>query len=155
MESSGPDAPTPRIYLPQPDVNSSGRQRALAFFTMLTMGLLAGPATLLFALITVPIGIGIVLLMSGLDWVMYLYPFEYVGVMAGKKPVYFITGALAHGATLLQWVVVAWLYSLFAYRWKTKNIVYAALLVLAALAFIQGLMLHLAGLDVVYERAHM
>jgi hypothetical protein len=53
----------------------SCRQRAKAFGIMLAFGLLIYPVIVLFGLLTLPIGIGVVLFLAGLDWVMYLYPF--------------------------------------------------------------------------------
>jgi hypothetical protein len=130
-------------------------QRVKAFLIMLAFGLLTFPAILAFCIATVPIGIGVVLLLIGLDWVMYLYPFLFTGVMNGKQPMYFFAGPMSYAATLIQWVLVAYVFSIYAQGLKTRNMVWMAALVMVALAFAIGIGLKLAGLDVVYEKAHM
>lgn len=82
-----------------------------AFVSMLLAPLLAGPLYYLIAAFTMPIGLG--LLMVVLDkWVLAMYPLLFMGQEYSRDVVVYSLGtAVSFPLTVLQWVLIAWLYS--------------------------------------------
>jgi len=82
-----------------------------AFLIMLLLALFAGPVYYLLALLTLPVGLG--LLMLAVDkGMLALYPFLFAGQEHSRDVV---TYALGIGAsfplTVVQWVLIAWLFA--------------------------------------------
>ncbi|XYJ09877.1 hypothetical protein ACSUZJ_21235 [Telluria sp. B2] len=82
-----------------------------AFVSMLLVAALTGPLYYLIAVFTIPIGAGLLMLVFDKP-VLAMYPLLFAGQEYSRDVVrYALTTRLSFPLTLLQWVLIAWLYS--------------------------------------------
>jgi len=82
-----------------------------AFVSMLLVAALTGPLYYLIAVFTIPIGLGFLMLVFDKP-VLAMYPLLFAGQEYSRDVVrYALDTRVSFLLTLLQWVLIAWLYS--------------------------------------------
>lgn len=127
-----------------------------AFVSMLLIAFLTGPLYYLVAVFTLPIGLG--LLMLAFDRPMLaMYPLLFMGQEYSRDVVrYALNVGLSFPLTLLQWVLIAWLYSRKAPDVSAPMQVGVALLVALLIGLVLFVLTAAMGIQIVSPmRWHM
>jgi hypothetical protein len=134
------------------DAGPASRQQRFGMLTVWLMALLAIPLYLLVAIITFPVGVGLLMLFSDGPFVLNLYPFMFAGIRAGRPPVFFFNDSMRVLLTVVQWALIGWLFARQVDEYSTRGETLrnaASLLILVAIA--SAIVLHLFGLRVVWD----
>jgi len=128
------------------------KQQWFAALALGLMALLAVPVYVLIGFVTIPVGIGLLMLVNDSPWVLNLYPFIFGGTITGRTPSYAFNGSLGILVTVLQWALVAWLFGQRARAdWTWGVTLRKAALVIVAAAIAGAILLHMLGLRAVWE----
>lgn len=132
------------------------KQQRFAALAMGLMALLAVPVYVLIGFVTIPVGIGLLMLVNDSPWVLNLYPFIFGGTITGRTPSYAFNGPLGILVTVLQWALIAWLFGQRAKAdWTWGVTLRKAALVIVAAAIAGAILLHMLGLRAVFEGGRM
>lgn len=135
---------------------AAGKQQRFAALAVGLMALLAAPAYLLVGVVTIPVGIGLLMLVNDSPWVLNLYPFIFGGTITGRTPSYSFNPTLGILVTVLQWVLIAWLFGRCARPGWTRGVTLRnAALVIVAAAIAGAILLRMLGLQAVCEGGRM
>ena len=118
------------------------------------MALLALPAYVLIGILTIPWGIGLLMLSNSSPWILNLYPLLYAGTAHGKVPLYYMDNALSIPLTILQWALIAWASSFVLRDFRPDKALFAALALLVAICTVTSLILSIAGIHMIWTAAH-
>jgi hypothetical protein len=133
------------------EARPAARQQRFAALALGLMALLAVPAYVLIGIVTMPIGLGLFMLINDTPWVLNLYPFIFGGTLTGRTPSYSFNAPLGILVTVLQWGLAAWLFGRQARPdWTRRVTLRNAALVLVAAAVAGAILLHLLGLQAVW-----
>jgi hypothetical protein len=130
------------------------KNQRLAMFVMVLTALLAGPAYLIFAILTIPLGLGLLMLFSR-PWILNLYPFVFAGEMRGTVASFYLATAVSIPLTVLEWLLIAWLFGLLARDFKPGLMVLSALALVLVVGALTSVILLNAGIAVVWPRVRM
>ena len=132
------------------------KQQRFAALAVGLMALLAVPVYVLIGFVTIPVGIGLFMLVNDGPWVLNLYPFIFGGTIMGRTPSYAFDGPLGILATVLQWALIAWLFGQRAKPdWTRGATLRNAALVIVAAAIAGAILLRMLGLQAVWEGGRM
>jgi hypothetical protein len=135
---------------------AAGKQQRFAALAVGLMALLAAPVYLLVGVVTIPLGIGLLMLVNDSPWVLNLYPFIFGGTITGRTPSYSFNPTLGILVTVLQWVLIAWLFGRCARPGWTRGVTLRnAALVIVAAAIAGAILLRMLGLQAVCEGGRM
>ena len=146
---------------PRRPTNGSVKKRQwLAFTVMMAVAVLAGQIAAIILgvilLVTLPIGIGFLILLQHWDHaIMYLYPCVFVGELPRADPVYFMPRLYGLGATLCQWLLISWAYSVVGATYSSKKMIVTALCWLPLISFLTYVVFAFSGLQVVSANTRM
>jgi len=115
---------------------------------------LALPAYFLIAFVTIPIGIGILMLIGGHPWILNLYPFLFAGTGPWNAPVYYLHGAISLPLTIAQWALMAWLIGLALRKVTPRRVALGVIGLLLAFGFAISAFLHAIGIEVLVAGIH-
>jgi hypothetical protein len=127
----------------------------LAMFVMVLTALLAGPAYVIFAILTIPLGLGLLMLFGDSHWILNLYPFVFAGEMRGTVASFYLATAVSIPLTVLEWLFIAWLFGVLARDFKPRLMVLSALALVLVVGALTSVILHSAGITVVWPRLRM
>jgi len=132
------------------------KQQRFAALSVGLMALLAVPVYVLIGFVTIPVGIGLLMLVNDGPWVLNLYPFIFGGTLMGRTPSYAFNGPLGILVTVLQWALIAWLFGRCARPGWTRGVTLRnAALVIVAAAIAGAILLRMLGLQAVWEGGRM
>ncbi|MBA5635508.1 hypothetical protein H3H37_00295 [Duganella sp. LX20W] len=94
-----------------------------------SVAVLALPVYFLVGLITIPIGVGLLMLTSSSPWILNLYPFLYAGSGNWNAPVFYLDNAVSIPLTIAQWGIFAFVASIFL-REFSRSKMFSAVLIL-------------------------
>jgi hypothetical protein len=127
-------------------ITKSQRRAMILVGIIAVLGL---PAYFIIAVLTIPIGVGLLMVMDRHPWILNLYPFLFAGQGPWNAPVYHLNGATSLALTILQWALMAWLIGLALRnatpRWVTLGVFGSLLGFGCAIAAV----LHAIGIEVI------
>lgn len=118
------------------------------------MALAALPAYLLIGILTIPLGIGLLMLNSSSPWILNLYPFVYASSGAWNAPVYYLDNAVSVPLTILQWCLIAWAGSPVLRECRRGKAVLAAFALLLVVCVITSGILSLLDVQLMWAAGH-
>jgi hypothetical protein len=125
-----------------------------AMILVVAIGVLALPAYLIVGIVTVPLGLGMLMLMSSSPWILNLYPFLFAGTGNGFTQTHYIDSAIGLPLTVAQWGVIAWLTGIVARGREPHLVPYYAVGIVLAFGVATAAVLSLLGIGLVMQAAH-
>jgi len=119
-----------------------------------SMALLALPLYLIIGLLTIPVGLGLLMLSNSSPWILNLYPFMYAAKGASKTPLYYLDTVVSLPLTIVQWVSIAWLASVALRDVERRKAVLAALALFLVAGLVTSGILSVAGIRLVWAAGH-
>lgn len=126
-----------------------------AIIAVALMALLALPAYLIVGVLTIPVGLGLLMLTNSSPWVLNLYPFLFAGKGHWRAPLYYLDTAVSLPLTLVQWILIAWLASIVLQRFERSTILLGALAMMIMIGALTSVILSVTGIALLWEPAHM
>jgi hypothetical protein len=123
-------------------------------FLVAVIAVLALPAYII-GVITIPIGLGILMLMNSSPWVLNLYPFLFAGEGHWKAPKYYLDTVVSLPLTILQWSLIAWLCGVAVRDLKPNRVPIAVLALVIAFGLGISLVLHTIRIELIVTGSHM
>jgi hypothetical protein len=131
------------------------RNQLFAMLLLALMGLLLGPAWVALGLLLIPVGLGLLMLFSA-DWLRMFYPLVYAGwTNTAGDPFYYLSNAISLPLTVLQWLVIGWVFSFFVRDMRRSEIVLVAVAVVFVVGLVNALITNMWGIALVSERPRM
>lgn len=118
------------------------------------MALVALPVYLILALLTIPIGVGLLMLTSSSPWILKLYPFVFAGDGHWKSPQYYLETALSLPLTIVQWALISWIASIFLRDFRGRKLILAAFAVLVIVGVATSAVLSVTEIKLVWPAAY-
>jgi hypothetical protein len=130
------------------------RRQRQAMFAVAAIAVFALPAYLILGLLTIPIGIGILMLTSSTPWILTLYPFLFAGHGHWKAPVYYLDLWISLPLTIVQWTLIAWLAGRVSRDCAPRQMWLRIFLLLLGFGLAAGLISWAAGVQLMWASAH-
>jgi uncharacterized membrane protein YphA (DoxX/SURF4 family) len=136
-------------------VSGMNRNQKRAIVYVAAIGLLGLPAYTLIGVLTIPLGVGMLMLMSSSPWILYLYPFLFAGTGNGYAQSYYLNHALGLLLTAAQWAAIAWLASRLLRDREPRSTFGVVLALLLAIGAVTAAILWMLDIRLVTSSAHM
>jgi hypothetical protein len=126
------------------------------FSLVFLLGLFALPTYVLLGIITLPIGVGLLIVYSIGPWALSLYPFIFAGTSEGafEIPSYYLSLIVSIPLTIIQWMVIAWAASFYLRHVSQKNLVFYVIGVITAIGVLTYMMTLALGIKLVMQSPH-
>lgn len=125
-----------------------------AMILVAAVAILALPVYLLVGLITIPLGLGLLMLSDSSPWILNLYPFMYASSGNWNAPVFYLDNAVSIPLTIIQWVVLAFVASIFLRELPRSKVLPAVLILFLVDGIATSAILSLAGIELMWAAGH-
>lgn len=130
------------------------RNQLEAMAVVASMAILSFPVYVLVGFLTIPIGIGMVMLMVNFQPTIFLYPLVFAGTTGSTGPVHYLVPAVSIPLSIAQWLVIGWLASFHLRAFSGRPLLKRAAGIVVAVGATTAILLWIAGLDLVLRTAH-
>jgi hypothetical protein len=131
-------------------------QKQLSMIVLMSLAVVfVGPVCVLFAMYTIP-GFAILMMIVGPHWLLDLYPFVFAGYKTPDgESAYYLDWVVSIPLTVLQWVLVACVFSCLARALKPGLMVLSAIGLALLVVALTAAVLSYAGIELVVPRPHL
>jgi hypothetical protein len=136
-------------------MNPMTKSQRRAMILVAITAILALPAYFIIAVLTIPLGIGLLMLVGGHPWILNLYPFLFAGKGPWHDPIYYLDAAISLPLTIVQWALMAWLIGLALRNVTPGRVALGVMGLLLVLGFAISAVLHMLGIDVLVAGGRM
>jgi hypothetical protein len=126
-----------------------------AIIAVALMALLALPTYVIVGILTLPLGIGLLMLANSSPWILNFYPLLFAGEGHWRAPLYYLDIGISLPLTLIQWILIAWLSSIVLRKFKPSTILLGALALMIMIGALTSVILSVMGITLLWEPAHM
>jgi hypothetical protein len=123
---------------------TKSQQRAMVFVAIIAV--FALPAYAIITVVTVPFGLGIIMMMDNKPWILNLYPFLYAGKGHWSAPVYYFDTFISYLLTIVQWTLNAWLSGIVLRNIKPSRVLLGVLAVVLVFGVVTSAVLSAMGI---------
>jgi hypothetical protein len=124
---------------------TKSQQRAMVFVAIIAV--FALPAYAIITVVTVPFGLGIIMMMDNKPWILNLYPFLYAAKGHWSAPVYYFDTFISYLLTIVQWTLNAWLSGIVLRNIKPSRVLLGVLAVVFVFGVVTSAVLSVMGIE--------
>lgn len=125
-----------------------------AMVSVAAMALFALPAYLIIGVLTIPLGVGLLMLTASSPWILRLYPFVFAGYGHWTAPQYYLDTAFSVPLTIVQWALISWAASLVLRDFRGRRLFLGALAVLLIVGVVTSAILSVTDIKLMWAAAH-